>query len=58
MKTKNIITKQEGVSYAVQNVAFAVKNLFQQQHSTVTKPTKRLKSTINTTVKAVSLFTN
>ena len=30
MKTKNIITKQEGVSYAVQNVAFAVKNLFQQ----------------------------
>ena len=39
-----------------QNVAFAVNNLFQQQHSKVIKPTKCLKSTIESTVNAASLF--
>ena len=34
------------MSHAIQNVAFAVNNLIQQQHSKVIKPTKRLKSTI------------
>ena len=47
---------QENVYHAIQHVAFAVYNLFQQQHSKVIKPTKRLKSTIERTVKAASLF--
>ena len=37
---------QKSVSHAIQHVVFAVNNLFQQQHSQVIKPTKRLKSTI------------
>ena len=35
---------------------FVVSNLFQQQHSKVIKPTKRLKSTIESNGKAASLF--
>ena len=42
---------QESVSDAIQHTAFAVNNLFQKQHSNVIKPTKRLKSTIESTVK-------
>ena len=37
---------QESVSHAIQHVAFAVNNVFQQQHSKVIKLTKLLKSTI------------
>ena len=33
------------MSHAIQHVAFVVSNFFQQQHSKVIKPTKRLKST-------------
>ena len=44
------------MSHAIQHVAFAVCNLFQQQHSKVIKPTKRIKSTIESTTKAASLF--
>ena len=44
------------MSFAIQHVAFVVSNLFQQQHSKVIKPTKRLKSTIESTAKAASLF--
>ena len=51
-----IILIQENVSHAIQHIAFAVKNLFAQHHSEVIKPTKRLKSTIESTVKAASLF--
>ena len=51
-----MIIIQESVSHAIQHVAFAVNNLFQQQHSKVIKPTKRLKSTIESTAKAASLF--
>ena len=47
---------QESVSHTIHHVAFAISNLFQQQHSEVIKPTKRLKSTIKSTTKAVSLF--
>ena len=47
---------QESVSHAIQYVSFAVKNLFQHQNSKVIKPTKCLKSTIESTVKADSLF--
>ena len=36
--------------------AFAVNSLLQQQHSEVINPTKRSKSTIESTVKAFSLF--
>ena len=42
-----MIIKQKRVFQAIQNLAFAVNNLFQQKHSKVLKPTKRLKSTIN-----------
>ena len=44
------------MSHAIQHVAFAVSNLFQQQHSKVIKPTKRLKSAIESTAKPISLF--
>ena len=44
------------MSYAIQHVAFVVSNLFQQQHSKVITPTKHLKSTIESTAKAASLF--
>ena len=47
----------ECMSHAIQNVAFAVNNVFQQQHSKVSKPTKRLKSTIKSTAKVALLFT-
>ena len=47
---------QESVSHAIQHVVFDVSNLFQEQHSKVIKPTKRLKSTIESTAKATSLF--
>ena len=40
------------MSHAIQHVAFVVSNLFQQQHSKVIKPTKCLKSTIESTAKA------
>ena len=40
---------QESVSHTIHHVAFAISNLFQQQHSEVIKPTKRLKSTIEST---------
>ena len=39
-----------------QHVAFAVNNLFQQQRLKVIKPTKRLKYTIESIVKAASLL--
>ena len=39
------------MSHAIQHVAFAVNNLFQQQHAKVIKPKKRLKSTLESTVK-------
>ena len=39
------------MSHAIQNVAFAVNNLLQQQHSKVIKPTKRFKSTFKSTAK-------
>ena len=45
------------MSHAIQNVAFAVNNLFQQKHSKVIKPTELLKSSIKSTVKPASLFT-
>ena len=38
--------------YATIHVVFTVNKLFQQQHSKVIKPTKRLKSTIESTVKS------
>ena len=44
------------MSHAVQHVPFAVQNLFEEQHLKVNKPTKRLKSTTESTVKAASLF--
>ena len=44
------------MSYAIQHVVFVVSNLFQKQDSKVIKPTKRLKSTIESTAKAASLF--
>ena len=44
------------MSHAIQHVAFAANYLFLQQHSKVVKPTKRLKSTIEPTVKAASLL--
>ena len=47
---------QESVTHAIRHVAFTVNNLFQQQHSEVIKPAKRLKSTIESTVKEASLF--
>ena len=47
---------QESVSHAIQHVAFAVSDLFQQQHSKVIKPEKRLKSTTEYTAKAAWLF--
>ena len=49
---------QESVFHAMQHVVFAVNNLFQQQDSKVIKPKKRLKSTIEWTVKAALLFIN
>ena len=47
---------QEIVSDTIEHVAFVDSNLFQQQHLKVIKPTKRLKSTIESTAKAASLF--
>ena len=47
---------QESVSHAIQHVAFAVSNLFQQQHSKLIKPTKHLKSTTESAAKAASIF--
>ena len=44
------------MSHAIHHVAFFVSNLFQQQHSKVIKPAKRLKSTIESTAKAALLF--
>ena len=41
--------------HAIQQVGFAVSNLF-QQHSKLMKPTKRLKSAMESTAKAASLF--
>ena len=46
---------QKSASYAIQQVAFAVSDLFQQEHSKSIKPTKRLKFTI-AIAKATSLF--
>ena len=43
---------QESVSHAIQHVAFAVNNVFQQQHSKVIKLTKLLKSTIRVNCKS------
>ena len=40
--------------HANQYVVFAVNNFFLKQHSKVIKPTKRLKSTIKSTVKAAA----
>ena len=51
-----MIIIQESVSHAIQHVAFAVNNLFQQQHSKEVKPKKRFKSTIQSNVKAALLF--
>ena len=45
------------MSHVIQNVAFADNNLFQPQHSKVIKPTKRLKSTTESTAKSALLFT-
>ena len=53
---KLIKTKKEGVYHAIQHVAFASSNLFQQIHSKVIKPTKRLKPTTGSTAKAASLI--
>ena len=48
---------QKSVSHAVQQVAsFVANNLFPQQHSKVIKTKKRLKSIIESTVKAASLL--
>ena len=47
---------QESMYDAIQHVAFAASNLFQQQHLKVIKPKKRLKSIIEPTVKVASLF--
>ena len=44
------------MSHTIQHVAFAVNNLFPQQHSKVIKSTKGLKSITESTVKAASLF--
>ena len=44
------------MSHAIQHVDFVLSNLFQQQHSKLIKPTKHLKSTIESTAKAASLF--
>ena len=44
------------MSHAIQHITFVVCNLFQQQHSKVIKPTKHLKSTIESTANAASLF--
>ena len=44
------------MSHAIQHITFVVCNLFQQQHSKVIKPTKRLKSTIESTANAALLF--
>ena len=49
-----IIITHESVLHAFQYVAFAVNNLFHQQYLKVIKPTKRLKSTMNLTVKPAS----
>lgn len=46
------------MSRVIQNVAFAVNNLYQQQHSEVTKQIKRLTSIIQTVLKAATLFTH
>ena len=51
-----IIITHESVSHAFQYVAFAVNNLFHQQHLKVIKPTKRLKYTVELTVKPASLL--
>ena len=48
---------QESESYPIQHVTVAVSNLFQKQHSKKQKkPTKRLNSTIGSTVKAALLI--
>ena len=47
---------QESVFHAIEHVAFFVSNLFQQQYSKVIKPTKRLKSTTESSQKAALLF--
>ena len=47
---------QESVSHVIQNLAFSVKNLFQKQHSKVTKSTKSLKSITKSTAKAALPF--
>ena len=57
LETLKIIINQESVSHAIQNVALPVNNLSQQKYSKVIKPTKLFKSSIKSTVKAVSLFT-
>ena len=44
------------MSHAIQHVEFVVSNLFQKQHSKIIKPTKCLKSFIESTAKAASLF--
>ena len=51
-----MIIIQESESEATQHVVFAATDIFQQQYSKVIKPTKRLKSTIKSTVKVASLF--
>ena len=51
-----IIITHESVSHAFQYVVFAVNNLFHQQHLKVIKPTKRLKYTVELTVKPASLL--
>ena len=52
-----MIMIKESVFFVIQNVAFAVKNLYQQQHSKVVPPIKLLTSTIKSTAKSASLLT-
>ena len=45
------------MSHTIHHVAFTANNLFQQKHPKVIKPTKRLKTSIKSTIKPVSLLT-
>ena len=61
LTTKNlwklkIILIQESVSHAIQHIAFAVNNLFQQEYPKAIEIARHLKSTIKSTVKAALLF--
>ena len=56
IKTKNNHHKRKCIPFNLKRCFFAVNNLFQQQHQKVIKTTKRLKSTLESTVRAASLF--